>query len=145
MKYFIVKTDSAYVSAKDVMDALIAGGFAVGDYSVEEVKKKPKDDERPVALSPEVLTAPQFLMRAVELLGERGQDYDKEQERSGDKIAQAFSAITGIEIGAAEVYLMLQIVKDVRQWTAKGFHRDSAEDSVSYAALKSEALVGEGA
>lgn len=143
MKYFIVKTDSDDVTARDVLLGMQTGDFSVGNYSFEEVKKKPKDDERQGALSSEVLTAPQFLMRAVELLGERGQDYDKEQERSGDKIAQAFSAITGIEIGAAEVYLMLQIVKDVRQWTAKGFHRDSAEDSVSYAALKSEALAGE--
>jgi hypothetical protein len=35
---------------------------------------------------------------------------------------------------------LLQIVKDVRQWSRAGYHLDSALDAVSYAALKAEAL-----
>lgn len=37
---------------------------------------------------------------------------------------------------------MLQLLKDVRQWSNPDiYHADSAEDCISYAALKAEALV----
>lgn len=85
-------------------------------------------------------SAQSFLSRAAELLTERGKQYDTGNERSGPKVAAAFNAITGKDLTAAEVYLLLQIVKDVRQWQKPEYHPDSAEDSVSYAALKAEAL-----
>ena len=52
----------------------------------------------------------------------------------------AFNAITGRDLSEAEGWLLLQLLKDVRQWQRSSFHRDSAEDSVAYAALKAEAL-----
>lgn len=86
-------------------------------------------------------TAHEYLTNAGKLLGERGQEYDRSgNERSGGRVAAAFNAITGKYLTAADVYLLLQCVKDVRQWTKPAFHPDSAVDSVAFAALKSEAL-----
>lgn len=92
------------------------------------------------------LNAHEHLELASHLLGLRGQEYDRTSEdrpgseRSGGRAAAAFNAITGKDLTAAEVYLLLQCVKDVRQWSAPAFHPDSAVDSVAFAALKSEAL-----
>lgn len=86
-------------------------------------------------------TAQEFLRAAADVQDERGVHYDSpDGERSGGRIAAAFTAITGKPMTAAEVYLVLQITKDVRQWTARTYHQDSALDCVSYAALKAEAL-----
>lgn len=91
------------------------------------------------------MKATQFLSEAAKIQDQRGQQYDSpDGERSGGRIAAAFSAITGKDLTAAEVYLVLQITKDVRQWTASEYHHDSALDCVSYAALKAEALSGGG-
>ena len=85
-------------------------------------------------------SAADFLAKASSLLDERGQQYDTGKERSGPKVAVAFNAITGKHLTAAEVYLVLQLTKDARQWSAQAYHQDSAEDCVSYAALKAEEL-----
>ncbi len=88
-------------------------------------------------------SAPEFLQSALSTLTQRGKDYDKpEGERSAAAVAVAFNAITGKQITDAEVYLVLQLVKDVRQWQCADFHADSALDCVAYAALKAEALAG---
>lgn len=85
----------------------------------------------------EPVTAPEFLQSALSTLTQRGKDYDKpEGERSAAAVAVAFNAITGKQITDAEVYLVLQLVKDVRQWQCADFHADSALDCVAYAALK---------
>lgn len=89
------------------------------------------------------MRAAEYLSAAAAVQQERGAEYDSpEGERSGGRIAAAFNAITGKDLTAAEVYLVLQITKDVRQWSARGYHHDSALDCVSYAALKAEALSG---
>lgn len=88
-------------------------------------------------------TAPDFLQSALNTLTQRGKDYDKpEGERSAAAVAVAFNAITGKDLTDAEVYLVLQLVKDVRQWQCADYHADSALDCVAYAALKAEALAG---
>ena len=72
---------------------------------------------------------------------DRGTTYDQaDGERSAEKTAQAFNAITGHTLKASEVFLSLQILKDVRQWSRTAYHQDSAEDAASYALLKVEAL-----
>lgn len=88
------------------------------------------------------ITAEQFLTQAAKLMAERGKEYDtaEQKERSADKVATAFNAITGHNLAGSEVWLLLQILKDVRQWTHPRFHQDSAEDGIAYAALKAEAL-----
>lgn len=81
-----------------------------------------------------------FLQRAIDLQKERGKEYDNGQERSMGKIVEVFNIITGKNISESEGWLFMQILKDVRQWTKPDYHADSAEDCVSYAALKAEAL-----
>ena len=87
--------------------------------------------------------ATDFLSKALTLLEERGKDYDQPQgERSMGKTIQAFNAITGHTLKESEGWLLLQLLKDVRQWSnPNSYHADSAEDCISYAALKAEALV----
>ena len=87
--------------------------------------------------------ATDFLSKALTLLEERGKDYDQPQgERSMGKTVQAFNAITGRTLKESEGWLLLQLLKDVRQWSnPDSYHADSAEDCISYAALKAEALI----
>lgn len=88
-----------------------------------------------------IIPAESFLATASQLMEERGEDYDEEGgERSFGKIAIAFNAITGHNITPAEVALLMQILKDVRQWASPRFHCDSANDCVTYSALKAEEL-----
>jgi len=88
------------------------------------------------------MKAEQFLRKGAELLEERGKQYDQPGgERSMGKAVQAFNAITGRDLTEPEGWLLLQVLKDVRQWqNPNKYHADSAEDCVSYAALKAEAL-----
>jgi len=89
------------------------------------------------------MQATDFLSKALTLLEERGKDYDQPQgERSMGKTVQAFNAITGHTLKESEGWLLLQLLKDVRQWgNPDSYHADSAEDCISYAALKAEALI----
>lgn len=85
-------------------------------------------------------TAPEFLHRAAAIMEERGKQYDKTGgERSMGKTVQAFNAITGHQLSEAEGWLLLETLKNVRLWQKPGFHQDSADDGVAYAALKAEA------
>ena len=87
------------------------------------------------------MKAPEFLHKAAALMEERGKEYDKpEGERSMGKTVKAFNAITGHSLTEAEGWLLLQVLKDVRQWQRPGYHADSAEDCIAYSALKAEAL-----
>ena len=89
----------------------------------------------------EPIDAGYLLRRAIEIMEERGKQYDKpEGERSMGKCVTAFNIITDRNLTEAEGWLLLQILKDVRQWQRPGYHSDSAEDCIAYAALKAEAL-----
>ena len=89
----------------------------------------------------DVVSAAGALGLARDAIMNRGRTYDASgQERSAGRVAIAFNAITGHMISAAEVYLLMQLVKDARQWSCESFHQDSAIDSVAFAALKTEAL-----
>lgn len=82
---------------------------------------------------------------ALQHMRERAVTYEQpEGERSAEKIAIAFNAITGKDLTESEVFLILQILKDVRQWAKQEYHQDSAEDCIGYSALKAEALEREG-
>lgn len=101
----------------------------------------------PPMLQPQPLSV-QFLSRCAEVQQERGKQYDKspevaggsgKTERSFQKTATAFNAITGKNLRGSEVALLLQLLKDVRQWQNPGEpHVDSLLDGVSYASLKAE-------
>lgn len=87
------------------------------------------------------MKAQDFLTRAKALMDERGATYDQpEGERSMARTVTAFNAITGHNLTEADGWLLLQTLKDVRQWQRADYHADSAEDCVGYAALKAEAL-----
>ena len=88
-------------------------------------------------------TAKAFLHKAIQLMQLRGKEYNTKQqkeERSFNSVATAFNAITGKNLTPAEVCLLLQILKDVRQWSQDRFHAGSIEDGVTYNALKAEEL-----
>jgi len=87
-------------------------------------------------------TAKGFLQMSIQLQNERGAEYESKvkEERSFSKIATAFNSITTKTITPAEVALLLQIVKDVRQFGKDRYHADSVVDSVSYSSLKAEEL-----
>lgn len=84
----------------------------------------------------------EFLQAAINVLAERGKQYDSpEGERSMGRTVSAFNAITGRDLTEAEGWLLLQVLKDVRQWqNPEAYHHDSALDGVAYASLKAEAL-----
>jgi hypothetical protein len=85
-------------------------------------------------------TAEQFLSQAADLLIERGKQYDKpDGERSMGSTVKAFNAITNKTLSESEGWLFMSILKRVRQFQGP-YHKDSAEDSVSYSALEAEAL-----
>jgi len=84
--------------------------------------------------------AAEMLGRSGALLHERGQSYDKPQgERSMARTVSAFNAITGRDLTEAEGWLFMQQLKQVRLFTRSGYHADSAEDNIAYAALMAEA------
>lgn len=85
-------------------------------------------------------SAPALLDKAKQHMTERANQYDKpEGERSMGRAVQAFNAITGRELTEPEGWLLLQVLKDVRLFQRDGYHADSAEDCIAYAALKAEA------
>ena len=93
-------------------------------------------------------TAEQFLYRAAAIMAQRGQQYDQAGgERSMAPTVQVFNIITrrtgDRALTESEGWLLQQILKDVRQWSTPEYHADSAEDGVSYSALKAEALAAE--
>ena len=86
-------------------------------------------------------TASEIADSALKHIRERAETYDQPTgERSAAKTAKAFNVITGKDITESEVWLLLQLLKDVRQWSREDYHQDSAEDCIAYAALKAESL-----
>lgn len=88
-------------------------------------------------------TSTEILKDCITVQGDRGKEYEAisgQQERSFNAASTAFNAITGKDITPAEVCLMLQVLKDVRQWSQDRLHKDSVLDGVSYASLKGEEL-----
>lgn len=87
--------------------------------------------------------APDLLAKALAHMTDRAATYDKpEGERSMGRAVQAFNAITGRDLSEPEGWLLLQVLKDVRLFQRVGYHADSAEDCIAYAALKAEAKAG---
>lgn len=86
-------------------------------------------------------TAAEFLQVAADTMNLRGKTYDQPTgERSMGKAVSMFNICTGHALSESEGWLLLQLLKDVRQWSRAEYHADSALDCVAYAALKAEAL-----
>lgn len=91
-----------------------------------------------------VFTAPGMLNRASELMIERAQQYDSPGgERSMEKIITAFNAISGKDLTESEGWLLMAILKMVRDRVRQKGHQDSCEDLISYAALYGECRMNE--
>lgn len=85
-------------------------------------------------------SAADLLAAAEKHMRDRAATYDKpEGERSMARTVQAFNAITGRDLAESDGWLLMQILKDVRDRQLVTPHIDSLEDCVAYAALKAEA------
>jgi len=90
------------------------------------------------------MKADTFLLNAASTLKNRGKDYDSSQdvkeERSMKRTIEAFNAITGNELNEEDGWLLMLLLKQVRQYSSTAYHPDSAVDSIGYAALLAECL-----
>jgi hypothetical protein len=85
-------------------------------------------------------TANQLLNKAATLMQQRGEQYDKPSgERSMAQAVTAFNAITGLTISEADGYLLMALLKMVRDNQKESPHTDSIEDLIAYSALYGEA------
>ncbi|CAG4906327.1 hypothetical protein [Paraburkholderia saeva] len=115
----------------------VAGIRTAGDHCVQPIRVSVENDNRRRVALP---SAPGLLAAAEEHMRDRAAQYDKpEGERSMGTTVIAFNAITGRNLAEAEGWLLLQLLKDVRLFQRPGYHADSAEDCIAYAALKAEA------
>jgi len=87
-------------------------------------------------------TASQLLNKANTLMEQRGQQYDQPHgERSMGKAIKAFNAITGKGLFESDGWLLLALLKMVRDNQRELPHNDSIEDLVAYAALYGESRI----
>lgn len=104
----------------------------LGLIMTEEEEEMPAEDH--------ARTAPDFLQQAASLMQERGKQYDQPGgERSMGKTIAAFNAITGRDLSEPEGWMLMGLLKTVRQYSGD-YHQDSAEDKIAYAALEAESL-----
>ena len=90
-------------------------------------------------------TAPSMLKRASDLMIERAVQYDSPQgERSMQKIITAFNAITGKDLTESEGWMLMVLLKLVRDNTRVVGHQDSCEDLIAYGALYGESRLSKG-
>ncbi len=86
------------------------------------------------------MKAPEILTRSAEIMAERAKQYDSpEGERSMGKAVAAFNAITGQSLSEANGWLLMALLKMVRDNTTDKPHEDSIHDLVAYGALYGEA------
>lgn len=84
--------------------------------------------------------AQDLLHRAASLMDERGEQYDQRSgERSMQATVTAFNAITGYSLTESDGFLLMAILKMVRDQSREMPHRDSIDDLVAYASLYGEA------
>lgn len=90
--------------------------------------------------------APDLLAKAAQHMADRAATYDTPGgERSMGRAVHALNAILGRRaLSEPEGWLLLQLLKDVRLFQRDGYHADSAEDCIAYAALKAESKFNEG-
>ena len=86
------------------------------------------------------MKAPEILTRSAEIMAERAKQYDSPQgERSMGKAVAAFNAVTGQSLSEANGWLLMALIKMVRDNTTTEPHADSINDLVAYGALYGEA------
>jgi hypothetical protein len=78
------------------------------------------------------------LCQAGVLLCDRGQGYDKNQERSMARIVAVFNALTGLSLSESDGWTFMVILKMVRSRQSLTPHKDSLLDMTAYTALLAE-------
>ena len=107
------------------------------DYLRQGTEQRHLSSDAPTPLR---ATAQGLLSKARDHMLDRAATYDKpEGERSMRRAVEAFNAITGRDLEESEGWLLLQVLKDVRDRQRREPHVDSLEDCIAYAALKAEA------
>ena len=111
---------------------------------------RPQGGLKVTAEPPRRKNSTDILESAAAIQRQRAYDYDQPSgERSMEATVQAFNIITkrvdkeDAELSESEGWLLMQILKDVRDRSTAKPHVDSLEDCVSYAALKAEARLKE--
>jgi hypothetical protein len=90
------------------------------------------------------MVAIELLEKAASHMRDRAATYDSPAgERSMGRAVQAFNAITGRDLAESEGWLLIQLLKDVRDRQRAAPHPDSLEDCIAYAALKAESRLSE--
>ena len=104
-------------------------------FSIESMMMQQTPDALPTS------DAREFLLDAVAVMEERAEQYDSEGgERSMSKTIEAFNAVTGHTLIESDGWLIMLLLKQVRQWSKETYHHDSALDAVAYSALLAESL-----
>ena len=97
--------------------------------------------EQPLA---ERQTAADLLGKAAGHMAARAATYDQPGgERSMGKTVSIFNIFTGHNLTESEGWLLMQVLKDVRDRQRAEPHADSLEDGIAYSALKAEARLAE--
>ena len=92
------------------------------------------------------VSAKYILTNAHDHIQDRASTYDSDSdsgERSMARTVATFNAFHGTGLTEAQGWHFMQILKDVRLFTSFGYHADSAEDCVAYAALKAEEMAAQ--
>lgn len=90
-------------------------------------------------------TSVELLAEAQEIQENRAKQYDQPGgERSMDRTVRAFNIITrrentDRELRESDGWLLMQLLKDVRDQNTEAPHPDSIKDKVSYSSLQGEA------
>jgi len=118
------------------------------DEAFSEIESKRLDElvceSQKLGLYDDQHTAAAFATKAADLLAERGKTYDRKgSERSMGRTVAAFNSVTGRDLTEWEGWLLMSLLKRVRQASAPEAHRDSAEDAVAYACLEAECLMSQ--
>ena len=98
-----------------------------------------KDDYVDIQLKEEpTMTASDFLVAALNHLGDRASTYDNPTgERSMGRTVEAFNAITGHKLTEEQGYLFMCLLKQVRSQQGK-YKSDNYADLTAYASLMGE-------
>jgi hypothetical protein len=89
-------------------------------------------------------SAPELLNKAAAIMTQRGAQYDKpEGERSMAATVAAFNVITGADMTEPQGWLLMALLKMVRDNQREAPHQDSCEDLIAYAALYGEARMAQ--
>lgn len=125
--FFLSEAASLFVIETNINDGDI--------YKIAEPYNTPKAKPQPSR------NAAKIAQDALQHISDRAATYDQaDGERSAVKCAAAFNAITGKDLTESDVWLLLAILKMVRQFSTPDYHKDSAEDLIAYSALLAESL-----